>query len=90
MKIGYLPENNPLYLNMTPVEYLRYIAELKSIEKQKICEEIKKVVNDCGLNEVYGQKIDTLSKGYKQRVGLAAAIIGDPKILDFRRAKLWP
>lgn len=81
MRIGYLPENNPLYPNMTPVEYLKMVAELKSVEKNKIKDDIKKVIKECGLSEVLEQKIETLSKGYKQRVGLAAAILGDPKIL---------
>ena len=80
-RIGYLPENNPLYLNMTVFEYLKFISELKLIEKNKITSEIKSATKDCGLNDVINQKIETLSKGYKQRVGLAAALLGDPKLL---------
>lgn len=79
--IGYLPENNPLYPNMTPIEYLKFIGELKSIDKNMIDENVKTAIKDCGLEKMAKQKIETLSKGYKQRVGLAAALIGDPKIL---------
>lgn len=80
-RIGYLPENNPLFPNMTAWEYLSYIAKLKGVDKPKLDESIVKVVKECGLSNVVRQKIETLSKGYKQRVGLAAAILGDPEIL---------
>ncbi len=74
-KIGYLPENNPLYQEMKVSEYLQFIAEVKE-EKN-----IDDIVNQVGLNEVLSQKIEELSRGYKQRVGLAASIFGNPKIL---------
>lgn len=77
--IGYLPENNPLYTNVTTNEYLMLIGGLKGIVALK--SEVIKVVKECNLKEVVGQKIETLSKGYRQRVGLAAAMLGDPKIL---------
>lgn len=79
--IGYLPENNPLYLNLNVLEYLEYIASLKRINKEDIESLIIDVVENCGLKKVINQKIDTLSKGFRQRVGLAAALLGDPKIL---------
>lgn len=75
--IGYLPEGNPLYGNMTVGKYLRFISDLKQANSKDIDEVIEK----CGLTEVKYKKIETLSKGYKQRTGLAQAILGDPKIL---------
>ncbi len=76
-RIGYLPENNPLYGSMTTKEYLNFIGGVKGVE----IERIYKVIKECGLKNVLGQKIETLSKGYKQRVGLAAALLGKPKLL---------
>ena len=76
---GYLPENNPLYSEMLVYEYLRIICELKKISNKK--QEIKKVVEKAGITSVYYRPISELSKGFKQRVGLAASILGNPKIL---------
>jgi ABC-2 type transport system ATP-binding protein len=76
-RIGYLPENNPLYGAMTSKEYLNFVAGIKGVESERVY----KVVKECGLKNVLGQKIETLSKGYKQRVGLAAALLGKPKLL---------
>ncbi|MGA1846468.1 ATP-binding cassette domain-containing protein [Deferribacter abyssi] len=78
-KIGYLPENNPIYNDLSVYDYLKFFASLKRVENSK--EEIKKVISLTKLGDVLGRKIDTLSKGYKQRVGLAQAILGDPDIL---------
>ncbi|MCK5607247.1 ATP-binding cassette domain-containing protein [Candidatus Pacearchaeota archaeon] len=80
-KIGYLPENNPLYADMTAFEYLRYVAELHDVSSSIILERIKDVAVDCGLSDKIHQPIGTLSKGYRQRVGLAAALVHDPEIL---------
>ncbi len=80
-KIGYLPEQNPLYNDMNVVDYLIYAAELQSIEKSKINDAVKKMIKVCGLEEVRHKDIGELSKGYRQRVGLAQALIHDPDVL---------
>ncbi|HOZ81012.1 MAG TPA: ATP-binding cassette domain-containing protein [Candidatus Woesebacteria bacterium] len=77
-RIGYLPENNPLYLSMTVGEYLSFVAELKGVDD---LDNIKKVIRKCGLADFGNKSIETLSKGYRQRVGLAAALLGNPEII---------
>lgn len=79
--IGYLPESAPLYYDMVVYDYLRYIAEIQEVPKEKIDDRIRYVTEKCGLKEKIGQRISDLSKGYKQRVGLAHAIIHDPEVL---------
>lgn len=79
--IGYLPENNPLYLDMPIIDYLGFCAALQGLESSKIDERIRLMVRMCGLNEEKHKKIGELSKGYRQRVGLAQAMIHDPEIL---------
>ncbi|MFN6088205.1 MAG: ATP-binding cassette domain-containing protein [Cyclobacteriaceae bacterium] len=79
--IGYLQENNPLYLDMPVIEYLGFCAALQGVEKGLINERIRKMVSVCGLNAEKHKKIGELSKGYRQRVGLAQALIHDPEIL---------
>lgn len=79
--IGYLPENNPLYQEMPVLDYLRYVAELQGIEKPKIRKRILEMVRLCGLEGEKHKTISELSKGYKQRVGLAQALIHDPDVL---------
>ena len=78
-KIGYLPENAPLYGEMTVKDFLTFVSEIRSLENKKNA--INSVVEKCFLHEVLGQKIETLSKGFKRRVGLAQALIHDPEIL---------
>jgi ABC-2 type transport system ATP-binding protein len=80
-RVGYLPENNPLYGYLKVVEYLEFVAVIKGCEKDGMKLSVLQAAKECGLMEVFGQKIETLSKGYRQRVGLAAAMIGDPEIL---------
>jgi ABC-2 type transport system ATP-binding protein len=79
--IGYLPETNPLYPEMAVIDYLRFVAELQGIDKSRIRERILEMVNVCGLEGEKHKKINELSKGYKQRVGLAQAMIHDPEVL---------
>mgnify|MGYP001162663181 FL=1 len=79
--IGYLPELNPLYSEMKVHEYLKFHASIRGIDGDGFTESLKKVVADCGLQGVVHRTIGNCSKGYKQRIGLAAAMIHDPKIL---------
>lgn len=79
--IGYLPEQNPLYLDMNVLDYLEYAAELESVPKGDIAKSIKKMVGVCGLGDVQHKDIGELSKGFKQRVGLAQAMIHEPDVL---------
>lgn len=80
-KIGYLPENNPLYTDMPIVEYLRFAAEIQGVPKDKIPGRIAEMISTCGLDLEKHKKINELSKGYRQRVGLAQAMIHDPEVL---------
>jgi ABC-2 type transport system ATP-binding protein len=80
-KLGYLPELNPLYYDMTAVGYLDYIAALDGVPKVDIRKRREEMIKVCGLESVRNQDIGTLSKGYKQRVGLAQAMINNPDVL---------
>lgn len=79
--IGYLPENNPLYLDMPIIDYLAFCAALQGMDKKAIDGRVREMVSVCGLNVEKHKKIGELSKGYRQRVGLAQAMIHDPEIL---------
>ena len=80
-KIGYLPETVPLYDDMRVYEYLRFVAAVRGLDKARLKPRLKEVTEVCGLRKVIRQPIEELSKGYRQRVGLAQAIMHDPEIL---------
>ncbi len=79
--IGYLPENNPLYEDMPVIDYLRFVGEIQGITKDRIYDSLLSVIDICGLEAEKHKKISELSKGYKQRVGLAQALIHEPEVL---------
>lgn len=79
--LGYMPENVPLYTEMRVTEYLNYRAALKGVRGRRVKERVGEVKELCGLKNVENRVIDTLSKGYRQRVGLADALVHDPDLL---------
>ncbi len=83
-RIGYLPEQPPLYLSESPEEYLRFVGEAKGLHGPALQEQIQDVIQQTGIEAVKGRRIGGLSKGYRQRVGIAQALLGNPKaiILD--------
>jgi ABC-2 type transport system ATP-binding protein len=82
-RIGYLPENPPLYNDMTVNDYLKFVASIKGVESKKINDEIERVSEKCAIKDVGKRLIAHLSKGYRQRVGIAQAILGNPEIVIF-------
>lgn len=79
-KIGFLPENPPLYMNMTVWDYLIFVSKIQTLDSQNKIE-LQKVIEKCGLKEVERRMIGNLSKGYKQRVGIAQALVFSPEII---------
>jgi ABC-2 type transport system ATP-binding protein len=79
--IGYLPESNALYPDMLVVEYLQFAGEVRGLDKATLRKRVKEVIEETGLGNVYAKTIRTLSKGYKQRVGLAQALLHQPPIM---------
>jgi ABC-2 type transport system ATP-binding protein len=80
-KIGYLPEQNPLYMDMFVTDYLDYVAALDGVPKEQIEKKREEMINVCGLDTMRNKVIGELSKGFKQRVGLAQAMISNPEII---------
>ena len=79
--IGYLPEQPPLYLNETPMEYLRFVGEAKGVRGAELTVQIADAVARTGIEPVRNRRISTLSKGYRQRVGIAQALLGRPEVI---------
>ena len=80
-QIGYMPEGVPLYTDLTVKEFVTYMAELKQVERKTRKEKVEKVIEQTGLKEVENKLTRNLSRGYKQRVSMAGALVGEPKIL---------
>ncbi len=80
-RIGYLPEHPPIYLDMTVKNYLEFTAKIKGVNKKKLKDSVDRIVEKCGLTKYYKSYCSSLSKGFRQRVGIAQAMIHDPKIL---------
>ena len=79
--IGYLPEQPPLYMNETPAEYLRFVGEAKGLKGEELRTQVEKVIRQVRIEVVRDRRISALSKGYKQRVGIAQALLGNPKVI---------
>ncbi|MFH1415499.1 MAG: ATP-binding cassette domain-containing protein [Elusimicrobiota bacterium] len=79
--VGYLPENNPLYTDMTPIEYLEFCADIRGMGPKEKNRRIREVIEICGLQDAAVRQISVLSKGFKQRVGIAQAVLHDPPVL---------
>ena len=80
-RVGYLPEDTPIYRDMTVVEFLQFAAEMRGMDRDKAAGRIKEIGTRCGLGDVAGKLVGELSKGFRQRVGLAQAILHDPDIV---------
>jgi gliding motility-associated transport system ATP-binding protein len=80
-RLGYLPENGPLYQEMTPLELLRFFGEARGLDRKRLGERVETVSAQCALAPVLEKPIGKLSKGYRQRVGLAQALLHDPDVL---------
>ena len=81
LQIGYMPEGVPLYTDLTVKEFVTYMAELKKVNKKERKEKVEKIIEQTGLKNVENKLTRNLSRGYKQRVSMAGALVGEPKIL---------
>lgn len=79
--VGYLPEQPPLYMEETPAEYLKFIAEAKQVPGRKVRDEVERVMEETQISDVADRLIRNLSKGYRQRVGIAQTLLGSPKVI---------
>jgi ABC-2 type transport system ATP-binding protein len=79
--LGYLPENGPLYLEMTPSSLLQFMGRARGMSPAMLRDRLEYVANKCALRSVWGKPISKLSKGYRQRVGMAQALLHDPQVL---------
>ena len=82
-RVGYVPESVPLYVEMTVRGFLRYVADIKGLPRKQLNVEADRVMERCGLTDMAERTIRHLSKGYRQRVGLAQALVGSPPVLIF-------
>lgn len=79
--IGYLPEQPPLYMGESPMEYLQFVGQAKGLRGKALAEQIEEVIRQTSIEEVKNRRISSLSKGYKQRVGIAQALLGNPRVI---------
>lgn len=79
--VGYLPEQPPLYMNESPIEYLRFVGEAKGLRGAELMSQIEEVIRQTKIEDVKNRRLSALSKGYKQRVGIAQALLGNPKVI---------
>lgn len=80
-EIGYMPETTPLYNELTPREFIKYMAELKGVKRKEIKDEVERVIKAVNIEDVQNKLIKNLSRGYRQRVSMAGALVGNPKVL---------
>ncbi len=80
-RMGYLPEQPPLYMNETPVEYLKFVGAAKGLKGMELAQQVEEVIDQTKIGSVRNKLISALSKGYKQRVGIAQALLGNPKVI---------
>ena len=87
-EIGYMPEGVPLYMDLTVKEFVTYMAEIKKVNKKERKEKVEKIIEQTGLKDVEKKLVKNLSRGYKQRVSMAGALVGEPKILILDEPKV--